>query len=268
MTSFNFVFNIVCTSKKGEHFMQGFVVITGASSGIGAATAHRFGKAGHTVVLLARRMDRLKQLQEEIEAPTLSFELDVRSQKAVAEAVAEIEKKGPIAVLVNNAGLGFGLEPAYESKLEEWDQCIAVNINGLLYCTRAVLPHFVARNRGHVINLGSVAGHYPYPGGNVYGATKAFVHQFSLNLRADLLGTKVRVSCIEPGLTQTEFSDVRFRGDVSRAKKVYADTEPLTADDIAEVIYFCTALPERANINAVEIMPVVQASTHLAVVRR
>jgi NADP-dependent 3-hydroxy acid dehydrogenase YdfG len=198
----------------------------------------------------------------------LSFELDVRSQGAVEEVMAEIERKGPIEVLVNNAGLGFGLEPAYESKLEEWDQCVAVNINGLLYCTRAVLPHLVARNKGHVINLGSVAGHYPYPGGNVYGATKAFVHQFSLNLRADLLGTRVRVSCIEPGLTETEFSTVRFRGDVGRAKKVYADTEPLTADDIAEVIYFCTAMPERANINTVEIMPVVQASTNLAVVRR
>lgn len=248
--------------------MQGYVVITGASSGIGAATARRFGRAGYKVVLLARRMERLRQVEAEIEGETWCFELDVRSQGAVAEVMEEIEKKGSIAVLVNNAGLGFGLEPAYVSKLEEWDQCVAVNINGLLYCTRAVLPHMVARNRGHVINLGSVAGHYPYPGGNVYGATKAFVHQFSLNLRADLFGTKVRVSCIEPGLTQTEFSDVRFRGDRERAKKVYADTEPLTADDIAEVIYFCTALPERANINTVEIMPVVQASTNLAVVRK
>lgn len=248
--------------------MKGFVVVTGASSGIGAAVARRFGNAGHSVVLLARRLDRLKQLREEIQAPTHLYELDVRFKEAVAEVIADIEKKGPIAILVNNAGVGFGLEPAYESKLEDWEQCVAVNINGLLYCTRAVLPHMVARNHGHVINLGSIAGHYPYPGGNVYGATKAFVHQFSLNLRADLLGSKVRVSCIEPGMTETEFSRVRFRGDEKRAQKVYADTEPLTAEDIAETIYFCTALPERANINNIEIMPLIQAPTHLAVVRK
>lgn len=248
--------------------MEGIVVVTGASSGIGAAVARRFGKAGYRVVLIARRLDRLKQLQREIEAPTHLYELDVCFKEAVAEVMADVEKKGPIAILVNNAGVAFGLEPAYEAKLDEWEQCVTVNINGLLYCTRAVLPHMVARNFGHVINLGSVAGHYPYPGGNVYGATKAFVHQFSLNLRADLLGTRVRVSCIEPGMTQTEFSDVRFRGDQSRAQKVYANTEPLTAEDIAETIYFCTALPERANINNIEIMPLMQAPTHLAVVRK
>src|SRR5207253_9817434 len=139
------------------------------------------------------------------------------------------------AVLVNNAGLGFGLEPAYESNLEEWDQCVAVNINGLLYCTRSVLPHMVKRDRGHIINVGSVAGHYPYPGGNVYGATKAFVHQFSLNLRSDLVGTGVRCTSIEPGLSGgTEFSNVRMRGDAAKAAKVYEGTQPLLADDIAE----------------------------------
>ena len=169
-------------------------------------------------------------------------------------------------MLINNAGCGFGLEPAYLSKIEEWEECIDVNIKGLLYCTRACLPHMVKRNRGHILNLGSVAGHYPYPGGNVYGATKAFVFQFSLNLRADLLGTRVRVSCVEPGLTAgTEFSVVRFRGDKARAESVYAHTEPLDAKDIAEAICFCLSVPDHVNINAMEIMPVMQASGPLAV---
>ncbi|HEY2810848.1 MAG TPA: SDR family NAD(P)-dependent oxidoreductase [Rhabdochlamydiaceae bacterium] len=244
------------------------VVVTGASSGIGAATARRFGREGFPLALLARRLDRLEQLRKEISSSSFAYELDVRDENAVFETLAQIEKEqGPIAILINNAGLGFGLEPAYQCKLEEWDQCVDVNIKGLLYCTRAVLPDMVKRDKGHIVNLGSVAGHYPYPGGNVYGATKAFVHQFSLNLRADLLGTQVRVSCIEPGLTETEFSTVRFRGDEQHAKKVYAHTHPLHPEDIAEVIYFCTALPKHVNINAVEMMPVMQASANLAVHR-
>lgn len=246
------------------------VVITGASQGIGAATAKRFSREGYRLVLLARNVERLHEVQKELQSPSAIYELDVRFSDKVIACFEAIEKnEGPIDILVNNAGAAFGLEPAYQSQLEEWDQCIDINIKGLLYCTRAVLPSMVERNRGHIINLGSVAGTYPYPGGNVYGATKAFVHQFSLNLRADLLGTEVRVSCIEPGLVGgTEFSTVRFRGDKQRAATVYEHTEPLLPEDIAETIFFCTALPTRANINTLEIMPVCQASAPLAIHRR
>jgi 3-hydroxy acid dehydrogenase / malonic semialdehyde reductase len=245
------------------------VVITGASSGIGAATAHRFSKENYRLVLLARRLDRLQLLKKELSAPTSVFELDVCSAESVAKVIDQIEREEwPIDVFVNNAGGAFGLEPAHQARLEDWDQCVDVNVKGLLYCTRAVLPFMVERNRGHIINMGSIAGTYPYPGGNVYGAAKAFVHQFSLNLRADLIGTKVRVSCIEPGLTSgTEFSATRFKGDEKRAASVYENTEPLQAEDIAEAIYFCTSMPERANINTIELMPVVQASAHLTVHR-
>jgi 3-hydroxy acid dehydrogenase/malonic semialdehyde reductase len=245
------------------------VVVTGASAGIGAAVARRFAKAGFRLVLTARRLDRLEALQKELKVEAFAHILDVRSSEKVIALFEKIEHDyGPIEVLVNNAGLAFGQEPATQGNLEEWDQCIETNINGLLYCTRAVLPSMVKRNTGHIINLGSIAGTYSYPGGNVYGATKAFVKQFSLNLRADLIGTQVRVSCIEPGLVgDTEFSEVRFRGDKQRAAKPYAHTTPLTPEDIAEVIYFCHALPPHVNINTVEIMPVMQASGPLVVHR-
>jgi 3-hydroxy acid dehydrogenase / malonic semialdehyde reductase len=245
------------------------VAITGASAGIGAATARRFAKEGFRLALTARRLDRLEQLQDELKGDVTVFELDVCSSDAVTAVFHRIEQEqGPIDVLVNNAGCAIGLEPAYQGNVKDWDKCVDTNIKGLLYCTRAVLPSMVKYDRGHVINLGSVAGRYPYPGGNVYGATKAFVRQFSFNLKADLLGTKVRVSCIEPGLVGgTEFSVVRFRGDESRAGKTYEHTEPLHADDIAEVIYFCHSLPPHVNINTVEIMPVAQASGSLAIHR-
>lgn len=249
--------------------MRPIVVITGASSGIGAATARRFGKENIKLVLLARRREKLEQLQKEIKAPSLFFEVDVTDSALVAKTIKHIEdKEGPIEILVNNAGGAFGLDPAYKSNLQDWDKCVDVNIKGLLYCTHAVLPHLVKRNKGHIINIGSVAGTYPYPGGNVYGATKAFVHQFSLNLKADLLGTDVRVTCIEPGLLGgTEFSVVRFKGDEKRAKNVYEKTQPLLPEDIAETIYFCTTLPKHVNINTIEMMPVAQASSSLAVHR-
>lgn len=245
------------------------VLITGASAGIGASAARRFAKAGCRLALTARRLDRLEQLQRELGADATIHQLDVRLSDDVAKLFQAIEKQqGPIEVLVNNAGCGFGLEPAYQADIEEWEQCVDTNINGLLYCTRTVLPSMVKLNRGHIINLGSVAARYPYPGGNVYGATKAFVRQFSFNLKADLLGTNVRVSCIEPGLVGgTEFSTVRFRGDQERASKVYEKTQPLTPNDIAEVIFFCHSIPSHVNINTVEIMPVCQASAALAVYR-
>lgn len=245
------------------------IVITGASAGIGAATARRFAKEGFRLALTARRLDRLEELQKELKENISIYELDVRSSDEVGTVFKHIEKEqGLIEILVNNAGCGFGLEPAHQCKIEEWDQCIDTNIKGLLYCTRAALPSMVQINKGHIINLGSVAASYPYPGGNVYGGTKAFVHQFSLNLRADLLGTKVRVSCIEPGLVGgTEFSVVRFRGDETRASKVYEHAQSLNPEDIAEVIYFCHALPPHVNINTVELMPVCQASGPLSIHR-
>lgn len=245
------------------------VVVTGASSGIGAATARRFAKGHFPLALLARRLDRLEQLKKELTEDTFVYQLDVADSARVEEVVEQIEQEaGPIGVLVNNAGISLDLEPAYEGKKAEWDQCVDINIKGLLYCTRAVLPRMVERNVGQIVNMGSIAGHYPYPGGNIYGATKAFVHQFSLNLRADLLGKNIRVNCIEPGMVGgSEFSVVRFRGDAERAKNVYAKVQPLVPEDIAELVYFCCTLPPHVNLNVIEVMPVMQASAPLAVHR-
>jgi 3-hydroxy acid dehydrogenase / malonic semialdehyde reductase len=245
------------------------VAITGASAGIGAFTARRFAKEGFRLALMARRMDKLELLKKELKTEVSLYEMDVCSKDAVQATFLRIEKEmGPVDVLINNAGCAFGMEPAYEGKITDWEQTVQTNINGLLYCTHAVLPSMVARKSGHIINLGSVAGTYPYPGGHIYGATKAFVRQFSLNLRADLLGKKVRVSCIEPGLVEgTEFSNVRFRGDTEKAAKTYEKTKPLNPEDIAEVIYLCHSLPPHVNINSVEIMPVDQASGPFAIFR-
>src|ERR1700722_15914407 len=215
------------------------VFVTGASSGFGVAVARRFAADGARVVVAARRTERVRELPAELGPQVLPLALDVRDQDAVAAAVAGLpEEFGAIDVLVNNAGLALGLKPAQEAELDDWEQMIDTNCKGLVYCTRAVLPGMVARGRGHVINLGSVAGTYPYPGGNVYGATKAFVHQFSLNLRSDLHGTGVRVTCVEPGMADTEFSLVRFGGDKAKADNVYTGMQPMTADDIAEAIHW------------------------------
>src|SRR3984957_16130558 len=237
------------------------VFVTGASSGFGVAVARRFAADGARVVVAARRTERVRELPAELGPQVLPLALDVRDQDAVAAAVAGLpEEFGAIDVLVNNAGLALGLKPAQEAELDDWEQMIDTNCKGLVYCTRAVLPGMVARGRGHVINLGSVAGTYPYPGGNVYGATKAFVHQFSLNLRSDLHGTGVRVTCIEPGMCSgTEFSEVRFGGDRDKAATVYAGTRSLTADDIADAILWATSLPEHVNVNVIELMPVGQS---------
>jgi 3-hydroxy acid dehydrogenase / malonic semialdehyde reductase len=244
------------------------VVITGASAGIGEAVAKRFARDGYHLFLLARRQEKLEALKRELACPVDLFSLDVKERESVDEVFRRIEENHSIDILVNNAGLALGLDPAQRASLDDWEEMIDCNIKGLTYCTRAVLPGMVARNRGHVINLGSVAGTYPYPGGNVYGATKAYVHQFSLNLRADLLGTEVRVTCIEPGLVgQTELSFIRFKGDAERAKNLYAKTAPLLPEDIAEAIFWCASLPRHVNINAMELMPVCQASAALAVSR-
>jgi 3-hydroxy acid dehydrogenase/malonic semialdehyde reductase len=237
------------------------VLVTGASAGFGAALVRRFARSGARVVAAARRTERLAALAAELGDAVLPVELDVRDRAAVAAAIAGLPAPfAAIDVLVNNAGLALGLEMAPRADLDQWQQMIDTNCTGLVTVTRTVLPGMVERRRGHVVNLGSVAGSYPYPGGNVYGATKAFVHQFSLNLRSDLHGTGVRVTCIEPGMCGgTEFSTVRFGGDQARADAVYAGVTPLSADDVAEAVAWATAQPAHVNVNTIELMPVAQS---------
>jgi 3-hydroxy acid dehydrogenase / malonic semialdehyde reductase len=246
------------------------VMITGASAGFGAAIARRFAASGARVVVCARRGDRLAALAAELGAAALALELDVRDRAAVERAIGGLPAGfAELDVLVNNAGLAKGLEPAHRAALDDWDEMIDTNCKGLVSVTRAVLPGMVARGRGHVINLGSVAGSYPYPGGNVYGATKAFVHQFSLNLRSDLHGTGLRVTCVEPGLCSgTEFSTVRFAGDQARASAVYAGVDALTADDIAGAVHWAASQPPHVNVNTIELMPVAQSFAAFQIQRR
>ncbi|KAF1051006.1 MAG: NADP-dependent 3-hydroxy acid dehydrogenase YdfG [Burkholderia gladioli] len=245
------------------------VFVTGASAGFGAAIARAFVKGGHRVVASARRKDRLDALAAELGAALLPVELDVRDRAAVEATLKGLPAEfADVDVLVNNAGLALGTEPAQRASLDEWQTVIDTNCSGLVTVTHAMLPGMIARDRGHVFNLGSVAGTYPYAGGNVYGATKAFVRQFSLNLRTDLLGTPLRVTDIEPGLCGgTEFSNVRFRGDDEKAANVYANVQPLTAEDIADTIYWIATRPAHVNINTVEMMPVAQAPAGLTVHR-
>jgi 3-hydroxy acid dehydrogenase / malonic semialdehyde reductase len=246
------------------------VFVTGASSGFGAAITRRFAAGGARVVASARRADRLADLAGELGPSVLPLELDVSQRSEVERAFGSLpEDFSEVDVLVNNAGGALGLEPAQEADLGNWEQMIDTNCAGLVYCTRAVLPGMVARGRGHVINMGSVAATYPYPGGNVYGATKAFVRQFSLGLRSDLHGTGVRVTCIEPGLSGgTEFSLVRFGGDEGKANAVYSGTQPLTAEDVAESVYWTASLPPHVNINTMELMPVAQSFAPFQIYRR
>ena len=245
------------------------VLVTGASAGFGAAIARRFVREGARVIATARRAEKLAELREELGAGLLPLTLDVRERGSVERALANLPPEfAQIDVLVNNAGLALGLEPAQEAKLDDWDTMVDTNVKGLMYCTRSVLPGMVARNRGHIVNLGSTAAEFPYPGGNVYGATKAFVYQFSLNLRADLLGTRVRVTDIEPGMCGgTEFSNVRFRGDAGKAAAVYAETQALTPEDIADAIHWVATRPWHVNVNSLQLMPVCQAPGPLAVKR-
>jgi 3-hydroxy acid dehydrogenase / malonic semialdehyde reductase len=249
--------------------MTSTVFVTGASAGFGAAIARRFAAEGGRVVATARRIDRLRDLADELGERVHPLQLDVRDRAAVDDAIQGLPAGfDEVDVLVNNAGLALGLDPAHQAHLDDWDQMVDTNCKGVAYCTRAILPGMVERGRGHVINLGSIAGTYPYPGGNVYGATKAFVHQFSLNLRSDLQGTGVRVTCVEPGLVGgTEFSTVRFGGDREAADAVYAGTQPLTPDDVAEAVAWATGQPAHVNVNTIELMPVVQSFGALPVQR-
>lgn len=237
------------------------VFITGASSGIGAATARAFALAKARLILAARRMDRLRALADELAAECHLIELDVRDRAAVRAAIDSIpESFAAIDVLVNNAGLSRGLAPVHEGSADDWDEMIDTNVKGLLYVTRAVLPGMVARGRGHVINVGSVAGHETYVRGNVYCASKAAVRALNKGLRLDLLGTGIRVSSVDPGLVPTEFSVVRFHGDAERAGKVYEDTRPLSASDCAEAIVWCASRPPSVNVEDILLMPTDQAA--------
>jgi len=241
--------------------MKKTILITGATSGFGRACAFKFAKEGWRVIATGRRKQRLDELVSDLGAEQIyPIVLDVRDRQAVQEAVAGLPSEfSSIDVLFNNAGLALGLGPAYEASLDEWDQMVDTNIKGLTYCTRAVLPGMVERKSGHVVNMGSVAGDYPYMGGNAYGASKAFVKQFSLNLRADLAGTRVRVTNIEPGLAESEFSLVRFSGDRDKADKIYQGTDPLRPEDIAEMVYWVVNQPAHVNINRLEVMPTCQS---------
>lgn len=247
-------------SAGGTRPAAKIALVTGASAGFGAAITRRLVQGGHRVVAAARRAERLQRLAAELGEAVLPWQLDVTAAAAVAalpEALPPAWRE--IDVLVNNAGLALGLEPAHAASLDDWERMVATNISGLLHVTRAILPGMMARNRGHLVNIGSVAGSYPYPGGHVYGATKAFVKQFSLSVKADLAGTGVHVTDIEPGLVGgTEFSQVRFHGDAERAANVYAGTEPLTAEDVAEAVAWVIALPPHVNINRIEMMPTCQ----------
>jgi 3-hydroxy acid dehydrogenase/malonic semialdehyde reductase len=245
------------------------ILVTGATAGFGAAMTRRFVGDGHRVIAAARRAERLQELGNELGSTVFPFALDVTDEAAVAALPGSLpEAWREVDVLVNNAGLARGLDPAQTAKVADWDRMVAVNVSGLMHMAHALLPGMVERNRGHIINISSTAAIYPYPGGHVYGASKAFVTQFSLNLRADLVGTSVRVTDLEPGLVGgTEFSVNRFGGDTTRASAVYAGTVPLTADDIAEAASWVVNLPSHMNINRMEIMPTCQAPGPLAIKR-
>ena len=243
--------------------------VTGASAGFGAAIARKLAQHGLRVVVAARRGDRLRTLASEIGQSALPFELDVMDEKSVLTLPGTLpDGWREIDVLVNNAGLALGLGPAWEANPEDWERMVGTNVRGLMNMTRAMLPGMVARDRGHIVNLGSIAGRYAYAGGHIYGGSKAFVEQFSLNLRADLIGRNVRVTNIEPGLVGgTEFSAVRFDGDVERAAAVYRGTVPLNENDIAEAVLWVVRQPAHVNINRSEMMPTCQAPQAPAVKR-
>lgn len=245
------------------------VLVTGATSGFGLAAAKKFLRDGAKVIGTGRREEKLKQLQHELGESFLSLAFDVGDRAQAERALSNLPAGfAEIDILVNNAGGAVGLDPAQNANLDDWDTMIRSNVNGLVYCTRLVLPGMVHRNRGHIINIGSTAAEWPYPGGNVYGAAKAFVHQFSNNLRADLLGTAIRVTDIQPGLAGgTEFSQVRFKGDEKRAAAVYEGTQPLTPEDIADAVHWVATRPPHVNVNAIQIMPVSQAYGPLPVKR-
>lgn len=249
--------------------MKKTAFITGATSGFGRACAEMFAEKGWNLVLSGRRAERLEELQELLtEVAVHAVVCDVRKRDEVEKMVQNLPAShAGIDLLINNAGLALGMKPAQEADLDDWETMVDTNIKGLMYVTRALLPAMVTRGMGQIINIGSVAGSWPYPGGNAYGATKAFVEQFSNNLRADLHGTGIRVSNVEPGLAESEFSVVRFHGDKQKADAVYDGTDPLTPFDIAEIVYWLADRPPHVNVNRLEVMPVCQSWAPFAVHR-
>ena len=243
--------------------MNKTIFITGASSGFGQACAEKFAQEkDNKLILVARRKEKLESICEQLPYPQNIHIIatDITQKKSLYEQLDKRPKNfNDIDICINNAGLALGLEPAYQSKLDDWETMLNTNINGLVYCTHYILPLMVKKNNGHIVNIGSIAGNYAYPGANIYGASKAFVKMFSQNLKSDLLGTKIRVTNIEPGLAQTEFSSVRFKGNIEKANNVYKGTTPLSAQDIAETVYWTTRMPAHVNINCIEIMPTCQA---------
>ncbi|MBI1730928.1 SDR family oxidoreductase [Candidatus Acetothermia bacterium] len=242
------------------------IFVTGASSGIGAACAEVFSAQGAKILLAARRIDRLKTLAKRLPTKSHCVELDVSNRKQVDELLDSLPAEWrEIDVLINNAGLSRGLDKVQQAKHQDWEEMIDTNVKGLLYVTRAVVPGMLERGRGHIINIGSIAGHEVYPGGSVYCASKHAVRALTQGLRMDLLGTPLRVSSVDPGLVETEFSLVRFRGDAERAKSVYKGLQPLTPHDVADVVLFCATRPPHVNINDVLLTPLAQASAMQAV---
>lgn len=245
------------------------VLVTGASSGFGKAICQKLIADGYKVIGAARRVDKLSELARQLDDNFLPFQLDVTKKDAVENLLLSLpDKFKPIDILINNAGLALGMEPAYEANYADWEIMVNTNIIGLMHLTRIILPEMVKRNSGYIINLGSTAGNYAYQGGNVYGATKAFVKQFSANLRTDLLGKKIRVTNIEPGLCgNTEFSNVRFHGNDKQAAAVYQGVEFIKPEDIANTVSWLVNSPKHFNVNNIEIMPTAQASGGLKVIK-
>lgn len=246
------------------------VLITGASAGFGKALAERLVAKGHRVIGCARRIDKLNALADELGELFLPVVMDVSDTASIPQIIADLpDGFSQIDVLVNNAGLALGTEPAQHANLDDWMRMTDTNIKGLMAVTHAVLPAMVARDSGYIINVGSIAGSWPYFGGNVYGATKAFVKQFSLNLRADLIGTQVRVTNLEPGnVAGTEFSNVRYHGDEDKAAKVYDGFKTMTGDDIGDILLWLIESPAHINVNRLEVMPVAQTYNGLTIAKQ
>ncbi len=246
------------------------VLITGASVGFGEALARRLVAKGHRVIGCARRLDKLNALAQELGELFLPVVMDVSDTASIPQIIADLPADfSQIDVLVNNAGLALGTEPAHSASLDDWMRMTDTNIKGLMALTHAVLPAMVARDSGYIINVGSIAGSWPYFGGNVYGATKAFVKQFSLNLRADLVGTQVRVTNLEPGnVAGTEFSNVRYHGDDEKAAQVYDGFKTMTGDDIGDILLWLIESPAHINVNRLEVMPVAQTYNGLTIAKQ
>ena len=264
---FALVVAVITLEKIGKmvSIKDRIVLITGASSGIGAACAQVFATEGASVILVARRLERLQALADELQRTADNkiqvIEMDVSDRARVESTLSSLPAPwNEVDILINNAGLSRGLDKLYEGDIQDWEEMIDTNVKGLLYVTRFLVPGMVSRGRGQIINIGSIAGHQTYPGGNVYCATKAAVRAISAGLKMDLLGTPIRVSSVDPGMVETEFSQVRFHGDNKRAAQVYQGMTPLTADDIAEVVFFCATRPSHVNLSEILVLPTDQSS--------